>query len=79
MKILHILRSEPDKMTRSFISQTFEDAQNIEMPIYEKVSLFSRYGPWLDRICGWIYSLTGLIALFEMVRTRYAYHKMAKM
>jgi len=36
MKILHILRSEPNKMTRSFISQTFEDAQNIEMPIYEK-------------------------------------------
>ena len=36
MKILHILRSEPDKMTRSFISQTFEDAQNIEIPLYQE-------------------------------------------
>ncbi len=35
MKILHILRSEPDEMTRSFIAQTFEDAQNIEWPLYQ--------------------------------------------
>jgi len=49
-----------------------------KMPIYEKVSLFSRYGPWLDHVCAWIYGLTGLIALFEMVKTRYAYHKTTK-
>ena len=36
MKILHILRSEPNEMTRSFISQTFEDAQNIEIPLYQE-------------------------------------------
>ena len=35
MKILHILRSEPDEITRGFIQQTFEDAQNIEIPLYE--------------------------------------------
>jgi apolipoprotein N-acyltransferase len=49
-----------------------------KMPIYEKVSLFSRYGPWLDHVCAWIYGLTGSIALFEMVKHRYAYRKMAK-
>lgn len=36
MKILHILRSDPDEMTRSLISQSFENAQNIEIPIYEE-------------------------------------------
>ncbi len=35
MKILHILRSEPDEMTRNFISQSFKDAQNIEIPMYQ--------------------------------------------
>ncbi len=35
MKILHILRSEPDENTRAFIEQTFEDAQNVEVPLYE--------------------------------------------
>ena len=34
MKILHILRSEPDEMTRAFIQQTFQDAQNVEVPLY---------------------------------------------
>ena len=32
MKILHILRSEPDKMTQ----QSFEDAQNSEVPLYKE-------------------------------------------
>ncbi len=36
MKILHILRSEPDKMTRNFIAKTFEDAQHIEIPLYQE-------------------------------------------
>jgi hypothetical protein len=36
MKILHILRSEPDEMTRNLIQQSFEDAQNIEIPIYQE-------------------------------------------
>jgi hypothetical protein len=36
MKILHILRSEPDQMTRNLILQSFENAQNIEIPIYQK-------------------------------------------
>ena len=36
MKILHILRSEPDEMTRNFILQTFENAQNNEMPLYQE-------------------------------------------
>ena len=36
MKILHILRSEPDQMTRSLILQSFEDAQNIEIPLYQE-------------------------------------------
>jgi len=36
MKILHILRSEPDEMTRNFILQSFEAAQNIEIPIYQE-------------------------------------------
>lgn len=31
MKILHILRSEPDEMTRNLIQQSFEDAQNSEV------------------------------------------------
>jgi apolipoprotein N-acyltransferase len=42
------------------------------MPIYEKVSLFSRTGPWLDRLCAWIYGLTGLIAVFGVVKKRHA-------
>ena len=36
MKILHILRSEPDEMTRNLILQSFEDAQNIEIPLYQE-------------------------------------------
>ena len=36
MKILHILRSEPDEMTRNIISQTFEDAQNNEIPLHQE-------------------------------------------
>ncbi|MCF7974222.1 MAG: apolipoprotein N-acyltransferase [Phycisphaerae bacterium] len=48
-----------------------------KMPIYEKVSLFSRYGPWLDRLCAWSYCLIGLTALFSWVRHRYAQNKLA--
>lgn len=36
MKILHILRSEPDEMTRNLILRSFEEAQNIEIPIYQE-------------------------------------------
>jgi hypothetical protein len=36
MKVLHILRSEPDEMTRNFILQSFEAARNIEIPIYQE-------------------------------------------
>jgi hypothetical protein len=36
MKILHILRSEPDEMTRNLILQSFEEAQNIEIPLYQE-------------------------------------------
>ncbi len=36
MKILHILRSEPDEMTRNLILQSFEDAQNIEIPLHQE-------------------------------------------
>lgn len=35
MKILHILRSEPDEITRGFIRQTYEDAQNVEIALHE--------------------------------------------
>lgn len=35
MKILHILRSKPDEITRGFIREIFEDAQNVEIPLYE--------------------------------------------
>ncbi len=34
MKVLHILRSEPDEMTRNFILQSFETARNIEISMY---------------------------------------------
>ncbi len=46
-----------------------------KMPIYEKVSLFSRTGPWLDRLCAWIYGLTGLIAVLGVVKQRHAKNK----
>jgi hypothetical protein len=36
MKILHILRSEPDEMTRNLIQKSFEEAQNIEIPVYKE-------------------------------------------
>ena len=36
MKILHILRSEPDEMTRNLILQSFEEAQNIEISLYQE-------------------------------------------
>jgi hypothetical protein len=36
MKILHILRSEPDEMTRNLILQSFEAAQNIEIALYQE-------------------------------------------
>jgi apolipoprotein N-acyltransferase len=42
-----------------------------KMPIYEKLSFFSRYGPWLDRVCAWTYCLTALTALFSWVRHRH--------
>lgn len=56
MKILHILRTEPDEMTRTFIQQTFGDAQNAEVPLYEDninydeliVEIFSS-----DRVISW--------------------------
>ncbi len=49
-----------------------------EMPIYEKVSLFSRMGPWLDRLCAWGYGLIGLIAVFGVVIKRYAKNKLSE-
>ena len=36
MKILHILRSKPDEMTRNIIQRSFEDARVIEIPLYEE-------------------------------------------
>ena len=35
MRILHILRSEPDEMTRQLIQQSFGDAQNAEISLYQ--------------------------------------------
>ena len=46
-----------------------------KMPIYEKVSLFSRIGPWLDRLCAWSYGLIGLIAVIGVVKKRDAQNK----
>ena len=36
MKILHILRSEPDEMTRNLIQQSFKDAQNTEVLLFKE-------------------------------------------
>ena len=36
MKILHILRSEPDEMTRNLIRRSFEEAQDIEISLYHE-------------------------------------------
>lgn len=36
MKILHILRSEPDEMTCNFIQQSFENVQNTKIPLYQE-------------------------------------------
>jgi len=49
-----------------------------KMPIYEKVSLFSRMGPWLDRLCAWSYGLTGLIAVFGVIKKRDTQKKLAR-
>lgn len=49
-----------------------------KMPIYQKVSLFSRTGPWLDRLCAWCYGLTGLIAAIGVIRKRGTQKKLAQ-
>jgi hypothetical protein len=36
MKILHILRSEPNEMVRNFILETSRNAESFELPIYER-------------------------------------------
>ncbi len=36
MKILHILRSEPDEMIRMFIRETSAAAEPIEFPLYQE-------------------------------------------
>lgn len=70
-----------DQASQNF-PQRVQDRQGVagwfsdKMPIYEKVSVFSRIGPWLDHVCAWIYCLTGLSALFSMVRIHYVQKKM---
>jgi hypothetical protein len=34
MKILHILRSEPNEMVRDFIRETSKNAESFEYPLY---------------------------------------------
>ncbi len=35
MKILHIMRSEPDEMVRKFIRETSRGLESLEIPIYK--------------------------------------------
>ncbi len=35
MKILHILRSEPDEMVRKFIRETSRGLESLEIPLYK--------------------------------------------
>jgi hypothetical protein len=35
MKILHILRSEPNEMVRNFIRKTSQNAESFEYPLYQ--------------------------------------------
>lgn len=35
MKILHILRSEPDEMVRKFIRETSKGLESLEVPFYK--------------------------------------------
>jgi len=35
MKILHILRSEPDEMVRKFIRETSRGTESLEIPLYK--------------------------------------------
>jgi len=35
MKILHILRSEPDEMVRKFIRETSRGMESLEIPLYK--------------------------------------------
>ncbi len=35
MKILHILRSEPDEMVRKFIRETSKGLESLEIPLYK--------------------------------------------
>lgn len=42
MKILHILRSEPDAMVRLFIEGSSKDNQVIEFPLYQQPMDYNR-------------------------------------
>lgn len=46
-----------------------------EMPIDTRVSVFSRYGPWLDRVCTTGVVLLLFWGLFEKLRTAYLIYK----
>ena len=35
MKILHILRSEPDEIVKMFMAAIFKDSESIRVPLYE--------------------------------------------
>jgi hypothetical protein len=35
MKNLHLLRSEPDEMVRTFIDEGYRGDENLEVPLYE--------------------------------------------
>jgi hypothetical protein len=35
MKILHLLRSEPNEIVRNFIRETSKNAESLEFPLYQ--------------------------------------------
>ena len=35
MKTVHLLRSEPDEMTKMFMDETFKDSESVRVPLYE--------------------------------------------
>ena len=56
MKILHILRSEPNEMVRNFIGETSKNAESFEYPLYTEEVVYDQVVKEIfasDRVISW--------------------------
>ena len=56
MKILHILRSEPNEMVRDFVREISKNADSLELPIYKEEVDYNQLVKRIfasDRVISW--------------------------